>query len=163
MHKDHEIEAILARLMPAALSEAGHGEIEESIDELAAESGLGKPEPSSRSFQWIWRSGAAAAAVLAALLIQNLDQNPTPLAANEASAVPAMPVNPKQELITVSQTESLESVVEAGWQDDGLGKAHQALRLQLVQRRQLLDGETGILMTVSEPREEVLLVPVNAF
>ncbi len=54
MHKPDSVEAVLARLMPAALSEEGQAEIESMIDELAGET----PETSpSRIRHWATRRG----------------------------------------------------------------------------------------------------------
>jgi hypothetical protein len=38
-----------------------------------------------------------------------------------------------------------------------------AMRLSVVEENNLLDEETGIVMQITEPREEFLLVPVSTF
>jgi hypothetical protein len=38
-----------------------------------------------------------------------------------------------------------------------------ALRLSVVEENSLRDLETGIVVQISEPREEILLMPITAF
>lgn len=156
MSKPEEIEAILARLMPTAMSERAEAEIGETIDQLAMDAGFDIPAIRPAAARWPWVSGAAAAAVFAAFVFWN------PQSVSQQSAdTPAGIDTP--ELVRISHSDTLQSVVQEGWSDDVGGKPHQALRLHMVAQQQILDEETGIVMTVSEPREEVLLVPVHTF
>lgn len=156
MSKPEEIESILARLMPTALSERAGLEIGETIEELAKDAGLDIPAARPASARWPWVTGAAAAAVFSALVFWKPADRAAP-------SVGSPPVADVPELVRISQSDTLQSVVQEGWSDDVGGKPHQALRLHMVARQQLLDEETGIVMTVSEPREEVLLLPVHTF
>ncbi len=156
MSRPEDIEAILARLMPTAMSERAEAGIGETIDQLAQDAGLEIPaiRPSAAYAPWV--AGAAAAAVLAAFVFWNADGVLAPDA--QSPAISDIP-----ELVRISHTDTLQSVVQEGWSDDVGGKPHQALRLHMVAQHQILDEQTGIVMTVSEPREEVLMVPVLTF
>lgn len=156
MSKPEDMEAILARLMPTAMSERAEAEIGETIDQLVLDAGLDVPTIRPAAARWPWVTGAAAAAVLAAFVFWKPD-GVLPQTAG-SPAITDMP-----ELVRISHTDTLQSVVQEGWSDDVGGKPHQALRLHMVAQQQILDEETGIVMTVSEPREEILLVPVHTF
>lgn len=155
MSKPEEVEQILARLMPTPMSEAGEAEICASIDELAEEAGISSDESSRRS--GTWSIGIAAAVALSAILI--LQRN------NEKVAKPELAQNSEwiAPVVQLGQSDVVESIHEEGWHEDENGTAHQAVRVKLVAQQEILDPETGIRMTVSEPREEWLLVPVYAF
>lgn len=156
MSRPEDIEAVLARLMPAALGEQATWEIEKHIDDLAKEAGVETSFVRTGASPWPWATGAAAAAVLVAFVFWK-PGDLSPIAGNS----PLRHDSP--EIVRISHADMLESVVEEGWRDDVGGKPHQTLRLHMVARQQILDEETGIVMTVSEPREEVLLLPVHTF
>lgn len=160
MPKADSIEDILARLMPVAMSGEAEERIGETIDQLAEESGVTVPVRPVLAM-WPWFGGAAAAAVAVIAAIAYTRQQPAD--GSHLVADGSGPSSPDTELVSVSRSDSLQSVVEEGWRDDVQGNTHKALRLHMVAEQHLLDKETGILMTVSEPREEVLLYPVNAF
>jgi hypothetical protein len=160
MHKPDPVETILARLMPPALSEAGQRDIEAMLDALAgvpAHTASAKPA----GMAWIRRvfTAGIAAAGLTAVLVFPLASPPSPSSwavTAPASEVPAG-------LLLVGEFDRIESMTDEGWQEDSDGTTMRALRLSVVEENSLLDEETGIVMQVSEPREELLLMPVNAF
>jgi len=156
MSRPDDIHAILARLMPPALSEEASQSIGETIDQLALDSALDLPTVSSARTLWPWLVGAAAAFALAALVLWNTSTTaPTTPTAHTPP--------PSSDLVRISHTDTLQSLVQEGWRDDPSGTPHQTLRLHMLAQHQILDEQTGIVMTVSEPREEILLVPVHAF
>lgn len=149
------VEDILSRLMPTALSPSAELEMGHIIDELATgvdEQATSRPWP-----KWPWLGAAAAIALTA--WVAALAWDPVgPGKVQTASAADG-----GASLRSLGVFERLESVVDSGWHQDSAGKAVQTLSVRMIAEEQLLDEHTGILMTVSEPREEVLLVPVNAF
>lgn len=149
------VEDILGRLMPPALSQSCEDGIGEMLDELAAESvvPISAAKSSRPIFRW-WAGGIAAAGAAAAILVPSLADSRPPTTA----AAPA-----RAELVLVSESGRVESMQDEGLQDLGDGTAMQTTRLNLVEERSLLDEETGIVVRISEPREEVLLMPVSAF
>jgi len=151
MH-DHtqSVETILARLMPPALSTAAQQDIEAMLDGLAGPS-VKIPAKSS----WRWIIGSSIAAALAAVL-----------------AVPHVIDSAKQEVVTarvlpefllVGQSDRIESMTDEGWHEVADGSAMRAMRMRVVEENSLFDEETGIVMRISEPREELLLMPISAF
>lgn len=157
MHKPDPVETILARLMPPALSEDGQRDIEAMLDELAGPVvAMSPPAPPSVSWARRWAIGGIAAAGVAAAMIFPMKPASSPVAAAPEQELPA-------EFQLVSESDRIESTSEEGWLEDSDGSAMQALRLNVVEENNILDEETGIVMTVSEPREEILLMPVSAF
>ncbi len=171
MQKPDSIEDILARLMPPALSVEGQKSIEAVIDELAGETGdsleavSSAPSKASVTLEmpspWFRRAlaGGIAAAVagLAALaipMVQRPDQA-------QVAAITIQESPP--EFVLVSESDRIESSTDEGWVEDSDGTAMRALRLNVVEENSIRDEETGIVMQVSEPREEILLMPISAF
>lgn len=157
MHDAHSVETILARLMPPGLSESGQRDIEAMLDELAAESPSAAPSVNKPWFRRITIAGIAAAGVGLACVIPMGGRGPAPIAKLSAAIADAPGI------VLVSETDRVESMTDEGWQEDADGSAMRAMRLSVVEENNLLDEETGIVMQISEPREEVLLVPVSTF
>ncbi len=149
------IEAALARLMPPALSEDCQFEIEAMLDELAGpEIGEVVKMPQHSARRWITGSGIAAAAAGLLAIVPFLKTAPIQTTAI-ASAEPSG-------LVLVGESDRVESMTDEGWRDSD-GSAMHAVRLNVVAENSLRDEETGIVMQVSEPREELLLTPITAF
>jgi hypothetical protein len=160
MHKPNPVETILARLMPPALSPAGQHEIEAMLDSLAGASAPTAPV-NSASVIWPRRmiSGGIAAAGVAAAWLFPLTTPPSPVSWAETALVSGAPA----ELVLVGESDRIESMTDEGVQENSDGSTMRALRLSVVEENSLLDEETGIVMQVSEPREEILLMPVSTF
>jgi hypothetical protein len=160
MHKPDPVETILARLMPPALSEEGQREIAAMIDELAGEpETLAKPMARIVPFRRPAVAAGIAAAIVAAAVAWPLVFPPSRIPV--AAASPAPEAEPG--IFVMSESGSIRSVSDEGWQEDADGSTMRALRLDVVEENDLFDEETGIVMQVSEPREEILLMPVSAF
>ena len=165
MPAPNPIEAALARLMPPALSEAGQRSIEAMLDELAAAG----PQPTARgSHQW-WRWArrfalplgiAASIAVSLAVLLALVPSKP-------AGTFPLAMARPASEkvsaLVLVSESDRIETMSDEGWVADPDGGAMQAVRVRVVEANTLRDEETGIVVQVCDPREEMILTPVTFF
>jgi hypothetical protein len=150
MHDHHSVETILARLMPPAMSTGGQRNIEAMLDGLAGATA----KPSGRKPP-IWRFVIGGlAACLAALAAMRL-ANPDMQVAGIASARP--------DFLLVGESDRVESMIDEGWRETPDGTPMRALRMRIVEENSLLDEETGIVMQVSEPREELLLMPVSTF
>jgi len=157
MHKPDPVETILARLIPSALSENGQEEIETMLDDLAnsgSESRTGI-RGNSRS-RWVMGGGIAAAATAALLVFQTPDSDvPVPVAVKAAE--------PPAGFVLLGESDRIESMVDEGWREDTDGLAMRSLRMNVVEESSFLDEETGIVMQVSQPREELLLMPISTF
>lgn len=165
MQAPDPVEAILARLMPPGLSGSGQAAVESMIDELA---GPPSPAVAATALATVSDRGAIrrragwlcgiAAGVAAALLV--------PLHPGRKSMAGVGSPSPSlapADFVLVGGSGRIESMTEDGWHEDADGSTMQATRLSVVEEENLIDEETGILMTVSEPREEILLMPVSAF
>jgi|GEM_PF-930854 len=153
------VEAALARLMPPALSEDCQLEIEEMIDELAGS----EPEtvvPIS-SGNWIARSliGGGIAAAIGALCAVF----PIIRGTSDSRMVQASPADSGQGFVFVSESDRIESVTDDGWREDSEGAAMHSLRLKAVQENNVRDEQTGMVVRISEPREEILMMPMSDF
>jgi len=157
VHKPDPVETILARLMPAALSDEGQLGMEAMLDELAGGAAV-EVIPLKPWFRRPFAGGIAAAGIAAALLLP-LSISRTPVPAPVVSAEQ----KPEPGFVLVSESGSVESMSEEGWQEDADGLAMRTMRLRVVEENQLLDEETGIVMLVSQPRDEYLLTPVSTF
>ena len=156
MHDPQSIETILSRLMPPALSENGQRDIETMLDELAGPVVLETPAEQPRPRWWLRIGGMAAAIVALAVISQAF--NP---AAHSVIARAVAADDPPFELI--GESDRVEAIKEDGWRESPEGSAMRATRLRVVEQNSLLDHETGIVMQITEPRDELLLMPVSAF
>ncbi len=156
MHKPDPVETILARLMPAALSDEGQRGIEAMLDELAGPAVEVVPVKPwfRRSFAGAIGAGGIAAALLLLLVVSR-----------SSVSAPAGPAAHQQApgFVLMGESGSVESMTEEGWSEDSDGSAMRTMRLRVVEENRLLDEETGIVMLVSEPRDEHLLTPVSTF
>ncbi|MEI6178870.1 MAG: hypothetical protein WCS43_18400 [Verrucomicrobiota bacterium] len=142
--------------MPSALSETGQHEIEEMIDELAATSQVSAPS-GHPWFRRIAVGGIAAAGVAAACFFPMV-QRPAALTTATAPSASSAPG-----FVLVGESDRVESMTDEGWLENQDGSTMQATRLSVVEENTLRDVETGIVISISEPREEILLMPVSAF
>ena len=151
MHDSQSVETILARLMPPALSVSAQQEIEAMLDELA---GPAPAQQTSSGPRWRWFIGVGLAAALAAVIaIPSLMKPVSPQAV--ATALP--------EFLLVGESDRVESTADEGWRETPDGSAVRAMRVRVIEENSLFDEETGIVMRVSQPREELLLMPISAF
>ncbi|MEY3898257.1 MAG: hypothetical protein RLZZ214_3778, partial [Verrucomicrobiota bacterium] len=154
MQAPDPIETILARLMPPALSQDCQGELEEMIDELAGPAAENVVAISSGRSLVRWGIGGGIAAALAGLLAI------FPL--NHGSSVPQVAAKPATPagFVLVSESDRIESMTDEGWQENSDGSAMHALRLSAVEVNNVRDTESGMLVVISEPREEILYTPI---
>jgi len=147
----NEIEAALSRLMPPPLSVGGQRDLEALIDELA---GIDESETAivQKSFPWKTLSSIAAGilAIAGGFGITRQSQ-PTTVAGNLPGVV------------LLSESDRVQSIRDEGWSEDAYGSAMHSVRLNMVEENRLMDEETGIVVRVSEPREEIFFTPITAF
>ena len=150
MQAPDPIETILARLMPPALSEDGQSGIDAMLDDLAGPTDI-------VGISWLSRcliAGGIAAGIGALCAVFPMIQK---------ESQPPVAVNPPPEYRLVSASERIESVTDEGWRQDSEGSTMHAVRFSSVKENDVRDAETGILVRISEPREEVLMMPVSEF
>lgn len=156
MESPEEIEKALARLMPAALSEQGKSSLDDLIDGLAGTEQAAVP-PRRPGLSWAGGIAAAAAAVVVAFNWPS----PAPLA--PAAGPLAGDAAAESGIVLIRQTERVEDAAPEGWLSETDGVAHRAWRVRVIDEDRVRDVETGYEVTVSRPREEVILMPVTAF
>lgn len=160
MQAPDPIETILARLMPPALSQGAHDDLSAMIDDLAGPAGAENVivHPSNH---WLVRSligGGIAAAIGAMIAIFPLEKE-----VPQSRTALSPPAYPSSGLVLISGSDRVESMSDEGLQISPDGSAMHALRLHAVEERSVRDEKSGIVVKISEPREEILLVPISSF
>lgn len=146
----NEMEKALLRLMPAALSDAAHAGMEAQIDELAGGAGVLRYDVS----RWAkWLGGIAAAVAIAAFVFPSGDQEAAPIAGNVED----------DGMVVIAELDRVENVHDEGLFVDAGGSAVRKMSVRVVGESRILDEETGIEVTLTEPRKEMYLLPVSAF
>jgi hypothetical protein len=153
MESPEDIEKALSRLMPAAISEEGKRSLDELIDGLAA---TDKVVELPRKSGWPWVGGIAAAAAAVVIALNLPTADPVgPSVAEEAFE--------ESGIVLLRQTERVENAEPEGWLSETDGVAHRAWRVRVIDEDRVRDVKTGYEVTVSRPREEVILMPVTTF
>lgn len=143
--KPDPIEVILARLMPPALSESGQASIETLLDELAP----AKKRPHLKTFA---TAASIAAAITGLCAIFPLQDQP--------QLAPLAETFPTTALI--SESDRIQSVTDEGWQTNSSGTVMHEVRVQAIEETLLRDEASGLVVTISQPREETLLIPITS-
>ncbi len=154
MQAPDPVEAIMARLMPVAISQDGQIELEAMIDDLAPEADK-VVEISSKNWAIRLIAGGGIAAALGGLCAIYPFQE-SPVATGSAQEVSG----PEQ--VLVSTSDRVESMIDEGLREDSYGAALHAVRLNIVAENEILDVKSKMLIKVVEPREEKLLIPVSS-
>jgi hypothetical protein len=145
------IEAALSRLMPPALSQGCLEDIETMIDELAGP----EPEKVASLSSHRWSIGFGIAAAITALCAIS------PI--SKVSPEPPLAAIPLPGFVLVSESERVQSVTDEGWQEYPDGSAMHAVSFSAVEESKVLDEETGMIVQISVPREEIVFNPINSF
>ncbi len=159
MQAPDPIEAILGRLMPPALSQSCEFEIAAMIDELAGPEAenIAKIPAKAGAKRWLIGGGIAAAIGALCALLPMKDR---PAGSNGLAQVTQEFAS---ELVLVSESDRVESMTDEGWQEDADGAAMHTLRMNLVAENSLRDEASGMVVQLSMPREEILMMPVSSF
>lgn len=145
--------------MPPALSDGAVRDLEAMFDELAGqapEAEVVEFKPARQPWPLKWIAGGIAAAGVAAALVFPMKPAAHPVVQDTTGTAP-------DQFVLVGESERIESTADEGWVENSDGSAMQALRLTVVEENRFVDRETGIEMKISEPREELLLMPVSTF
>lgn len=152
MKSPEAIEAALARLMPAALSDEGQRAIDRMIEGLAAESAPRVVRMPRR----VWPAAAAAV-----LLVGLSCLAWWPAARPQPASVAAAGQGDVFE--TLASSEIIETVADEGIVQDPAGAALRATRVRIVGQNTFRDRRTGEVVEVTAPREEMVYAPVSSF
>lgn len=152
------LEQKLARLMPTALSGEGQHSIEEMLDRLAVEAPA--HQQPVRAAAWRkWGAGISgiAAALVAGVWVAQKIESPRGGALSVVADLPAACVQ------LVGEFDQVSEVAADGWREDPDGAALHVVRVSAVEQDDLLDEESGLVVQIVQPREEVILMPINTF
>jgi hypothetical protein len=169
MKSPEEIEQSLQRLMPPALSERAHSNVRRMIASLAADQAgqpvLKVPVKQKQSFPWY--KGTAAAAAIAALAIgvsYLLPDRDAPVVATSA---------PKEEPVLLAENEHSPVLIDRMQLTDGMtvegtlsaadGTLMNQIKRRVETRERYRDARNGYLITISETRDEKVLLPKRGF
>ncbi len=162
MKTAEEIERSLEGLAPAALSEEARDSIESMIDSLASENpgrndvreeprnGWGRPAA--------WMSLAAAVA-FGAFGVLTLTQPGAEVPGGQADTGESGDGG----LEWVGRSDRVEEPEDGGLLADEDGGMHRLLRYRVIEEELIRDGRNGMVMRVTGPRDEMMLVPVSTF
>ena len=151
------MEKALLRLMPAALSETAQAGIEAQLDELSGsvevlsgDAGVirhGFPRRAK------WLGGIAAAVTIGVFAFPFGNQESSPLVG----------IAEDDGMVVITELDRVENVLDEGLFVDAGGSAVRKMSVRVVGESRILDEETGIEVTLTEPRREMVLLPVSTF
>lgn len=160
------IEDKLNRLVPPSVSEAGQGRLEETIDQLARVTPHPDVEPggvpADTTGNWPWKATAALA--LLAVPAVMFKPGEAPSNPSLASNHPAAEAWNNPVLVVLKTTNRID-----GSEDDGLiipddgSIPHFRYRYHVTDEELVRDPETGTVITLRQPRQEVVTIPVTEF
>lgn len=151
-----EMEIALRRLMPVSLGESIQSETDGMLEELCGDSKIVGFDY-RRSKRWISIVGVAAAIALAFVLKSNFVEPVENFVASEVGDISA------PGFVFLTESDRVEGVTDDGLYVDSGGSAVRKVRFRVIEESQIRDEETGIVVQVNEPREEMYLVPVSTF
>lgn len=141
-----ETEEVLSRLMPSCGREDFYEETCEMLERFERKQAGGKKRVSR-----LILAGGAMLMVGFAFIVT--DEKP--------SSDGAESLTTKAEVL--ANTEYFEDVRDLGLFSDAEGRVIRRVDFKVIGERKLRDEETGIVFTVTEPREEAYLLTVNEF
>lgn len=157
--KDIEkLEQSLERMVPVALSRRASGELDETIDALALQSGEGR---GNKGRMLVRLGGLAAAVMLGVFAVWDWFPGRADGVGGSVAAEPAAALALGVELI--GQTDHFGEPSDGGLVIGEDGRMHRVLRYEMVGEELLRDARDGSVVRLVEPREEIVLVPVSSF
>jgi len=144
------MEKALLQLMPAALSETAQAGMEAQLDELS-----GSAEVLRHGFpHWAkWLGGIAAAVTIGVFAF--------PFGSQESA--PLVGIAEDDGMVVITELDRVEKVLDEGLFVDAGGSAVRKMSVRVIGESRILDEETGIEVTLTEPRREMVLLPVSTF
>lgn len=154
-----EMEKALLRLMPVAVSEDAQQRMDTILEELAGDSKVAHFD-FRKPVRWVAGAGVAAALGFGVFLSLSPRESP-------AKGAVSAPVTPSSdllpELVFLSEMDRVEGFSDEGLYVDSGGSAVRKVRVRMVEESQIRDEETGIVVMLTEPREEMYMMPVSTF
>lgn len=150
-----DIEKALFRLMPVALSGPASEENDNLIDELAGDT----IDRSKKTISWRFFTAVAAAITIGWFVaLSGPEAGTKHVASTDSQAGKEM-----SEMVFLTGSDRVEDAEDEGLFVDTGGSAVRKIRFRVVEETQVRDEETGIIVMLTEPREEQYMVPVSTF
>ena len=163
METPEQIEAKLRqKLMPRGFSESGALAMDELIDSLAGECVDDGADLEVSGRVWDWKRGAKAAAILLGAGVLAWWSLPESRLADEVALTPISSEIPEVALISESQG-VLSATEDEHLHSDESGRLMRGWHLEVLNEERFEDLSTGLVVTVIQPREELVLFPVTSF
>ena len=170
MERFSSIEEKLHGLVPPALSEDGQRRLEDAVDSLAGverRSHLPEVSPSARSSFWSRMAAVAAVVTMMAVPLTAFLFN-----ARDSADLPSLKVGAEvargggtpQEMLLLKSTKLIDGQVDDGLIVSGDGSVpHYQYRYRVVDEEQVRDVGSGMVITIRQPRQEVVTIPLAQF
>jgi hypothetical protein len=155
METPESIERMLqSRLVPGAMSGQGSASLEALIDELAEDS----PRQATKWVGYLVAGAVAALAMTASIMLGVRAADVRPLSGVDQLFSEGLDVVLLEDVEGVVSAEANERLVA-----DADGSLHRAWHVQVVSEERFHDEESGEVVRVVHPRDEVVLMPVTSF
>lgn len=145
--------------MPVAVSDAAHQRMDTILEDLAGDSKVAHFDL-KMPVRWVVGMGVAAALGFGVFLSHSSRESPAKGVVN-APVFSSSDLPP--ELVFLSETDRVEGFSDEGLYVDSGGSAVRKVRVRMVEESQIRDQETGIVVMLTEPREELYMMPVSTF
>jgi hypothetical protein len=163
MKSPEEIEQALQRLVPPALSSRAHANVSAMIASLAE-----KAQPAAEVVDFLaparkfpLRQAAAAAVAIAALALMGIAYFPTPDAIT--TALPTPVVEKENSPVLIDRMELTDGMTVEGTLTAADGTIMNQVKRRVETHERYRDTQKGYLITVSETRDEKVLLPKRGF
>jgi len=157
------IEEKLAQLVPPALSDEGQRKLEDLIDDLSGvDTDLENSNAGRFPKGWVWKAAAVLALSASIVIIRStlVPEERTALMTHHDQAtqgkIPEMVVLTSTKLIGGRENDGL--IVP----NDGT-TPHYRYRYQVIDEEQVKDPDSELVITLRQPRQEVLTIPITQF
>jgi hypothetical protein len=163
MEQFKSIEEKLAQLVPPALSDEGQRKLEDMIDDLSGvDPDLEKSNAARFLKGWVWNAAAVLALSTSIIFIRSsfIDEEHIELLTHADHIAHS----PLAEMVVLSSTKLI-----GGRENDGLivpidgTTPHYRYRYHVIDQEQVKDPDSGLVITLRQPRQEVLTIPITQF
>ena len=163
MEQFKSIEEKLAQLLPPALSDEGQRRLEDMIDDLSGvDADLEKSNAGRSPKGWVWKAVAVLALSTSIVIIGStlVPEERTALLTHDDQATHGK----TSEMVVLTSTKLI-----GGRENDGLivpndgTTPHYRYRYQVIDEEQVKDPDSGLVITLRQPRQEVLTIPITQF
>jgi len=157
------IEEKLAQLVPPALSDEGQRKLEDLIDDFSGvDTDLEKSNVGRFPKGWMWKAVAVLALSTSLVIIRStlVPEERTALLTHYDQATH----DKTSEMVVLTSTELI-----SGQENDGLivpqdgTTPHYRYRYHVIDEEQVKDPDSGLVITLRQPRQEVLTIPITQF